>query len=139
MVEWLRMFLLPSDIVDAVSGLTYEAWSKQALIPNPMFDTEEIIAEKRRLGMNCNSSSIECWMRCMENTCSPSQTAICYDSKTHGICPNDGKMHPECGVKCESSSGTTTTPTKPSNSAMTRRAATEAMAAFVALLGLSNI
>ncbi|KAF4737546.1 hypothetical protein FOZ63_026310 [Perkinsus olseni] len=130
-----RMFLPPADIRDSQTGLTYEAWSKQAMIPNPVFDTEEVIAEKRRLQTSCNSSSIQCWMRCMENTCSAGQTAVCWNNATQTACPIDKKMRPECSVGCLGSSGSTT---KAPRSAATSNVVTKAVAAMVALFGLVN-
>ncbi|KAF4690602.1 hypothetical protein FOZ60_017210 [Perkinsus olseni] len=121
------MFLPPADIRDSRTGLTYEAWSKQAMIPNPVFDTEEVIAEKRRLQTSCNSSSIQCWMRCMENTCSAGQTAVCWNNATQTACPIDKKMRPECSVGCLGSSGSTT---KAPRSAATSNVVTKAVAAM---------
>ncbi|KAF4676646.1 hypothetical protein FOL47_005799 [Perkinsus chesapeaki] len=98
-----RMFLLPSNMIDSYTGVTYDGWSKQVLVENPIADTKEIIAEKRRLETNCNSSTILCWMRCMENTCSSGQVPVCWNYTGQDICPNDGGMHPECRVNCQAS------------------------------------
>mmetsp|Transcript_15781 Transcript_15781/g.13438 ORF Transcript_15781/g.13438 Transcript_15781/m.13438 type:complete len:125 (+) Transcript_15781:94-468(+) len=95
------MFLLPTNMVDSDTAVTYEAWSKHAMVANPVVDTKEIVAEKRRLEASCNSSTILCWMRCMENTCSSDQVAVCWNYTGQDICPNDGGMHPECRVNCQ--------------------------------------